>query len=300
MSHSDDDNDERETWFAGGERSGISVQNPRRRGEPGGDLVRDLLRRAQEWLVSSPLSTDSADIDHREGATSGEPAQSRPNIFTGGGHTLGGEGVSSAYVPGAQQERDDDLAIRRLTFWRDGFTVEDGPLMRYDDPANADVLAAIHAGHAPPSILNVRLGQRVDVQVTKRTEDNYVPPPPKPFSGSGNRLGAPVPAATVAPSSSSAAPAASASGSSPRFEVDQSQPTTSVQIRLADGTRIVCRMNLTHTVLDLRNFINGARPENLTRPYTIGTTFPNRTLDDNSATIEGAGLKNSVVVQRWV
>jgi UBX domain-containing protein 1 len=42
--------------------------------------------------------------------------------------------------------RTDELVVRRLTFWREGFTVEDGPLMRYDDPANADVLAAIHAG----------------------------------------------------------------------------------------------------------------------------------------------------------
>lgn len=42
-----------------------------------------------------------------------------------------------------------------------------------------------------------------------------------------------------------------------------------------------------------------SRPENLTRSYTIGTTFPNRILDDNTATIEGAGLINSVVVQRW-
>jgi UBX domain-containing protein 1 len=46
--------------------------------------------------------------------------------------------------------------------------------------------------------------------------------------------------------------------------------------------------------------LHSARPENLTRPYSIGTTFPNRTLDDNAATIEGAGLANSVVVQRWV
>jgi hypothetical protein len=46
-------------------------------------------------------------------------------------------------------------AIRRLTFWRDGFTVGDGPLMRSDDPANADVPAVIHASQAPPSILNV-------------------------------------------------------------------------------------------------------------------------------------------------
>jgi UBX domain-containing protein 1 len=59
-------------------------------------------------------------------------------------------------------------------------------------------------------------------------------------------------------------------------------------------------MNLTHKVQDIRNFINASRPENLTRPYTIGTTFPNRTLDDDTQTVEAAGLVNSVVVQRWV
>ncbi|KAJ7734334.1 ubiquitin-related domain-containing protein [Mycena maculata] len=170
--------------------------------------------------------------------------------------------------------------------------------MRYDDPANADVLAAINAGHAPPSILDVLPGQRVDVQVTKRTDEDYPPPKPKPFQGSGHRLGAPVPAARPAASSSAAQPERASINT--RFEVDQSLPTTSVQVRLADGTRLVCRMNLTHTVLDLRNFINASRPENLTRPYSIGTTFPNRTLDDNAATIESAGLKNSVIVQRWV
>ncbi|KAJ7628161.1 SEP-domain-containing protein [Mycena polygramma] len=310
--HNDDSDDEREqeTWFAGGERSGISVQNPnagRSTAGPGGDLVRDLLRRAEEEGAAAPPSGS--------GGRAGGGA-----VWGGGGHVLGGEGRASAFVPAAGGEAQDDpadLAIRRLTFWRQGFTVEDGPLMRYDDPQHADVLAAIHSGHAPPSILNVRPGQRVDVQVTKRTDDDWVPPKPKPFSGAGNRLGAPVPGSSTAPASSSTSGGgASGVGSAgigregggregsssitPRFEVDSTQPTTSVQVRLADGTRIVCRMNLTHTVQDLRNFINAARPENLTRPYTIGTTFPNRVLSDMSATIEGEGLKGCVVVQRWV
>ncbi|KAF8157375.1 SEP domain-containing protein, partial [Mycena galopus ATCC 62051] len=185
-----------------------------------------------------------------------------------------------------------------LTFWRDGFTVEDGPLMRSDDPANAD---AIHAGHAPPSILNVRYGQRVDGSVTQRTSDDYVPPPSKRFSGSGNRLGAPVPTSTASTALTSTSSAGSGASTGPiSFEVDQKQTTTSVQIRPGDGTRIICRMDLTHTVRDPRNSINGARPEDLTRHYTIGTMFPNRTLDDNAATIKEAGLANSVVVQRWV
>ena len=47
-------------------------------------------------------------------------------------------------------------------------------------------------------------------------------------------------------------------------------------------------------------FYSSSRPENNVRPYTIGTTFPNRTLEDDSLTIKTAGLQNSVIVQRWV
>lgn len=42
-----------------------------------------------------------------------------------------------------------------------------------------------------------------------------------------------------------------------------------------------------------------SRPENLTRPYTIQTTFPVKVLEDDAKTIQEAGLANSVVVQRW-
>lgn len=77
-------------------------------------------------------------------------------------------------------------------------------------------------------------------------------------------------------------------------------------------------MNLTHTVGDIRNFINAwvphlnihslsfshefarSNPQNVARPYTIGTTFPNRTLDNDTETVKAAGLANSVIVQRWL
>lgn len=127
----------------------------------------------------------------------------------------------------------------------------------------ADILCGTR--RAPPHILNVRSGEPVELRVAKRLNEEYVAPPKGPasaFSGSGNRLGAPVPEVTGsssgAPGSSSAMPggfpsavAAAASASSTagsgaerqslstRFEVDQSKPTTSVQIRLADGTRSV-------------------------------------------------------------
>lgn len=38
-------------------------------------------------------------------------------------------------------------------------------------------------------------------------------------------------------------------------QVDSTLPTTSVQIRLADGSRLVANLNHTHTIADLRNYI---------------------------------------------
>jgi UBX domain-containing protein 1 len=143
--------------------------------------------------------------------------------------------------------QDEEVAIREITFWRDGFSIADGPLLKYDDPANQAILDAINSGAAPPSLLNVRVGQPVELRVARRTTEEYQPPPPKPaspFSGSGNRLGAPVPGISsegVVPGAFATASTSSARAEpdsiQPRFEVDTSLPTTSIQVRLADGTR---------------------------------------------------------------
>lgn len=81
-----------------------------------------------------------------------------------------------------------------MTFWKDGFQFDDGGLRRYDDPTQTQILDEINAGwavvsfevwrpqltilsrRAPPLILNVRPGQRVELRVTKRTEEDYIPP----------------------------------------------------------------------------------------------------------------------------
>lgn len=76
---------------------------------------------------------------------------SRPAFFSGGGHTLGSDEVESTFIPDPNAtppnaEPEETAAIRHLTFWRDGFSVEDGELMRYDDPANEQILVEINAG----------------------------------------------------------------------------------------------------------------------------------------------------------
>ncbi|EJD38190.1 SEP-domain-containing protein [Auricularia subglabra TFB-10046 SS5] len=304
--HDDDEDDDDEdqgpqSFFAGGERSALSVEGPGRP-RPGNSTVRDILRKAAQAT------------QERMGGLGGGQAEPARNTFFGGGHTLGSDDVESQFIPDpdapSASQQEEETAIRQITFWRDGFSVEDGPLMRYDDPQHARLLDDINTGHAPPAILNVRVGQPVELRVLRRLDEDFVPTHSQAaFGGAGNRLGAAVPgesaaaAGTTMPGSfpgTSPAAANPPPSVAPVFQLDTNAPTTSIQIRLADGSRLVARMNLTHTVGDIRGYINASHAGMAARQYTIGTTFPNRTLEDNSQTIKDAGLANSVVVQRWV
>lgn len=45
-----------------------------------------------------------------------------------------------------EDAQDEEVVVRHLTFWRDGFSIEDGELRRYDDPLSKAVLDAINNG----------------------------------------------------------------------------------------------------------------------------------------------------------
>lgn len=114
------------------------------------------------------------------------------------------------------------------------------------------------------------------------------------FAGSGRTLGS----SSAAGASSSAA--ATGSGSEDPGEwkgVNESQPTTSIQLRLYDGSRMVARMNTTHTVADIRRFIRAARPD-MSSGYQLLTGFPPAPITDENQSLETAGLLNAVMTQR--
>nr|XP_033789841.1 UBX domain-containing protein 2B isoform X2 [Geotrypetes seraphini] len=80
--------------------------------------------------------------------------------------------------------------------------------------------------------------------------------------------------------------------------VDEFVPTTKILIRLADGSRLIQRFNLTHRIMDIRQFIIESRPEFATEDFVLVTTFPNLELIDENQTIQEADLLNTVVLQR--
>ncbi|KAJ7769357.1 hypothetical protein B0H16DRAFT_1452559 [Mycena metata] len=258
---------------------------------PSSRAVKELLRRAAETSACRAALTPSA---------------SQSSAFPGGGHTLLRRGPQQLHPRPNAPLTPPPLP---LTFWRDGFSIEDGPLMRYDDPADAEVLRAINEGTAPHKIYRIEPDQRVEFLVSKRTNEDYVAPQRRAagWGAGGVRLGAAPPGHV----GSSSAPADAAMGSSEAttshattsaqaVAVDESVPIAQIQVRLADGGRLLARLNHTRTVTDLRAVIdahNAAQPQ----PYTLHTTFPTRELADGMCVGPGEGEKGlggCVVLQR--
>ncbi|KAL2054785.1 hypothetical protein ABVK25_005089 [Lepraria finkii] len=292
--HDDDDDDEdyetsedeNQNLYAGGEKAGLAVENP-------DDLKKKIIERAKKNVV-------------RPG---GDDPRAPSSRFIGTARTLGGDDTPREGIPDPTASRPQRTAPveRVLHFWADGFSVDDGPLFRAADPANAAILAQIKQGRAPMSILNVENGQEVDVKLDTHTE-KYVQPKKKyvPFSGGGQRLGSPTPGAETrtempaapAPQAAAAAPAASQPAGP---NIDESHPTILLQIRLGDGTRLPARFNTTHTIGDVYSFVTASNAESRTRSWALMTTFPSKELTDKSQVLGDLTefKRGGAVVQKW-
>lgn len=244
----------------------------------------------------------------------GEPsAAAPPSRFRGGGRTLGSDGVQSREIPDTNPTAADpgETQTRVLHLWNDGFSVEDGPLRQFSDPQNAADLAMIRQGRAPLHLMNVRPDQPVDVQLIKHEEDYKAQPKKyKPFSGQGNRLGSPTPGPSASSTSTTTSypasnvAATSSPGPAPSAaapEVDSTQPTVSLRIQLADGTRLPARFNTTHTIGDVYAFISRANTAGATRSWVLATTFPNKDHTDKALQLGDVAefKKGGTAIQKW-
>lgn len=211
--------------------------------------------------------------------------------FTGAGYRLGDahRPTPATAVPDVVGRRN---VTRNLTFYANGFTVDDGPLRGFDDPDNEAFLTDVNRGVVPREMEEPGVGD-VSITLIDKKGEEYIAPKKKviPFSGGGQRLSAggpsappPTPTASVDPERAAATVA-----------VDESRPVASVQIRLSDGTRLIARLNEDSTVGELRAFVAASRPG--ARDFTLSTAFPRKVLEDDDKTIKEAQLKGAVVLQ---
>ena len=148
----------------------------------------------------------------------------------------------------------------------------------------------------------------MDVKLEQHTE-KYVQPKKKymPFGSGGQRLGSPTPGVSgrraepaTAPAPA-AAPAGAATTQAAAVDVNESQPTLSLQIRLGDGTRLPARFNTTHTIGDVYTFVAASNPQSQSRSWVLMTTFPSKELSDKSQVLGDLSefKRGGVVVQKW-
>ncbi|CAI8016887.1 NSFL1 cofactor p47 [Geodia barretti] len=281
-------------FFAGGsEHSGQMISGPPRKKVDAKELASDVFAAAK--------SQGARNVEEEEK----EKVRERASAFRGVGFRLGDTVEPSEQIQSGPSARGPEKVTHTLTFWSNGFSVDNGPLRKGDTPEDKIFLKSVSKGEMPQELIRSARGGEVDINIEDNRNDEYVARAPKlvAFSGEGHKLGSIAPNlashSLVAETTPTATPSSSASLSPPpTVPLDPAQPTTSIQIRLSDGSRLVAKFNPSHTVNDIRQFINLSRPAMSSAHYVLMTTFPNRELTDLSQSLADAKLLNAVVVQR--
>ncbi|PPD71618.1 hypothetical protein GOBAR_DD31490 [Gossypium barbadense] len=226
--------------------------------------------------------------------------------------------------------------IHNIVLWTNGFTVNDVPLRMLDDPENAHFLEntfsccvnnfvkSFDAEHQKVrgvlKNLRVLIKGPVHVNLIKRNEKYPVSlcfQHCVEFRKGSKRLSSDMNqrstrqnfrvleqvtsnnTSATPEQTSSTSPLNTAPSPSPGLVVEESLPSTSIWLRLADGTRMVAHFNSHNTIGDIRSFIDAFRPESATIYQLQMMEFPPKLLVDPTQTVEQAGLINSVVIQKF-
>lgn len=203
---------------------------------------------------------------------------------------------------------------RMITMYRSGFTVDNGPYRRLDDPSNAEFLGSLARGLIPRELREDSEGEGGEVMVglvDKRGEEYDEQRHGQQqgggggsngggfqsFSGEGQSLVDSSTFSTAAPSGGVINPNTMTTAAPP--PLDATQPSTSIAIRLLNGKRLVVKINLSSPVSELGQHIAasastaGGAPE---ESYVLTSGYPPVVIEDLNVSVEEAGLKGAQVV----
>lgn len=225
------------------------------------------------------------------------------------------DGIFSAIRSNAEQVAPGSSSQpprRTITLYKSSFVVDNGPERRLDDPSNAEFLRDLAKGVVPRELMESEGDTNVEVglidkrsmeygqdsstsasstsasasQYGRRTEERSS----VAFTGEGQSLGT---AASQTSSGGIITPATTATQPS----VDESKPTTVIQVRLLNGKRLRIKIEKCAKVSLLIEHIH-ASGEAGTEDYLLSSGFPPQVLNDFEKTIEECGLVGAQVIQK--
>lgn len=221
-------------------------------------------------------------LKYRSGASESWEYENNREKFSGTGYTLGDTNYGSAKI-----ESKEDIKVT-ITFYKNGFVINDKELRQYDDPQNAEFLNDISNGVVPRELeqLSVR-GRHLETHLIDKKGEDYTPPKKKiTFDGKGHSLGSTSNGSQVI------------AGENTVFSLDESKPIVTVQVRFHDGKKAAGKFNKDHRIRDVcawiekqQSLISGSR-------YELVLGYPPTTLNDLNATVEESGIGGAMIVQK--
>lgn len=286
---SSSEEEEGQAFYAGGsERSGQQIIEP---GKGRKDIVSEVFKSVRErgavFFEDEPSSTSRG-----------------RSVFGGVGYRLGQTADDHETVNDAERQGRGAGAprIARVRLYREGFTVDSGPLRFYTDPEHAEFINCIRRGIIPTELRSEGTGEvQVSLEDRRHEECPRNVPKAQAFAGKGHLLGSPTPVTVGATAAVASAPsdrAANLRAAQDNVNLDEAQPVTTIQFRLADGSRLTGRFNHTHTVADLHEYVSRAEPSYQLQSFVLLTTFPSTELTDTTVTLAQAKLLNTTLLQR--
>jgi len=194
-----------------------------------------------------------------------------------------------------------ETTSRKISMYRNGFTVDDGEFRDLTSPENLAFIASLERGEVPRELQREqRAGEQrplhVDILLADHREEDYVAPPPPPyiaFSGQG----------AVLRRDPADAVASEANIFSPELlldveisPVDESKPTTTVQVRTIQGKKIRIKINQDATVYQLAAMV--MRDSGVGTAFSLSAGFPPVDVLDGSLSVKDAGLVGASITQK--
>lgn len=181
----------------------------------------------------------------------------------------------------------------RITLYRNGFTVNDGPLRSPEDPNNVRFLRELDQGLVPDELRRASnvSADELDVHLVDKREEDYVPPAYVAFSG-GSSLGSVRSdgALLFQPSSLRSVPLESA---------ETGDSLTNVQVRTSTGQRLKIRISTSASLQQLAALV--LRDLRTEQAFTLSAGFPPKefTETEMTQTVAEAKLQNAVVTLKF-
>jgi UBX domain-containing protein 1 len=192
--------------------------------------------------------------------------------------------------------------VVNVTVYRNGFTVDDGPLRTLEDERNQAFMRSLTEGYCPEEL--IENGQPADVKLENKMKEDYstagkkggrggdaAGPQFAAFGGSGSTVG------ELAMSAVNAIVPGTQGNGSPLIVNDGAEGIVKVQIKFPDGKREVAKFEKQHTVRHLISRVELLRPNLRAYHLLSGDRGPPKPLEPRQydQTLTEAGLAGALV-----